>query len=34
MLDTTSEAVSVILREGVQAAMNRFNRKVEEATSE
>ncbi len=34
MLDTTSEAVNVILREGVQAAMNRFNRKAgEEAAS-
>jgi PTH1 family peptidyl-tRNA hydrolase len=34
MLDTTSEAVGVILREGVQAAMNRFNGKVEKAASD
>ncbi len=33
VLDTTAEAVKVILAEGVQAAMNRFNRKPEEATS-
>jgi len=34
VLDTAAEAVKVILAEGVQAAMNRFNRKVdEEATS-
>lgn len=34
VLDTAAEAVRVILGEGVQAAMNRFNRKVdEEATS-
>jgi peptidyl-tRNA hydrolase, PTH1 family len=30
VLDTTAEAVKVILAEGVQAAMNRFNRKPEE----
>ena len=34
VLDTAAEAVKVILAEGVQAAMNRFNRKAEEeATS-
>lgn len=34
-LDTATEAVKVILAEGVQAAMNRFNRKPEEeATSD
>jgi peptidyl-tRNA hydrolase, PTH1 family len=34
VLDTAAEAVKVILTEGVQAAMNRFNRKAEEeATS-
>ena len=32
VLDTATEAVKIILTEGVQAAMNRFNRK-EEATS-
>ena len=32
VLDATSEAVGVILSEGVQAAMNRFNRKAEEAS--
>ena len=32
VLDTAAEAVRVILEEGVQAAMNRFNRKAEEAT--
>jgi PTH1 family peptidyl-tRNA hydrolase len=31
VLDTAAEAVRVILAEGVQAAMNRFNRKAEEA---
>ena len=31
VLDTAAEAVKVILAEGVQAAMNRFNRKAEEA---
>jgi PTH1 family peptidyl-tRNA hydrolase len=30
MLDTTSEAVKAILKEGPAAAMNRFNRKAEE----
>ncbi len=30
VLDTAAEAVTVILAEGVQAAMNRFNRKPEE----
>ncbi len=30
VLDTTAEAVKVILAEGVQAAMSRFNRKPEE----
>jgi len=30
VLDTAAEAVKVILTEGVQAAMNRFNRKAEE----
>ena len=35
VLDTAADAVKVILAEGVQAAMNRFNRKSEEeATSE
>jgi PTH1 family peptidyl-tRNA hydrolase len=35
VLDTTAEAVKVIVAEGVQAAMNRFNRKAEEeATSD
>ena len=35
VLDAAAEAVKVILAEGVQAAMNRFNRKVdEEATSD
>ena len=35
VLDTAAEAVKVILAEGVQAAMNRFNRKPEEeATSD
>jgi PTH1 family peptidyl-tRNA hydrolase len=35
VLDTTAEAVKVILAEGVQVAMNRFNRKPEEeATSD
>ena len=31
VLDQAAEAVKVILAEGVQAAMNRFNRKAEEA---
>ncbi len=31
VLDAAAEAVRVILAEGVQAAMNRFNRKPEEA---
>jgi PTH1 family peptidyl-tRNA hydrolase len=30
VLDTASEAVKVILAEGIQAAMNKFNRKAEE----
>ena len=34
VLDSAAEAVRVILGEGVQAAMNRFNRKAEEATSD
>ena len=34
VLDAATEAVKVILAEGVQAAMNRFNRKAEEATSD
>ena len=34
VLDQAAEAVRVILAEGVQAAMNRFNRKAEEATSD
>ena len=34
VLDTAAEAVKVILAEGVQAAMSRFNRKPEEATSD
>jgi peptidyl-tRNA hydrolase, PTH1 family len=35
VLDTAAEAVKVILAEGVQAAMNKFNRKTEEeATSD
>ena len=33
VLDAAAEAVKVILADGVQAAMNRFNRK-EEATSD
>jgi PTH1 family peptidyl-tRNA hydrolase len=32
VLDSAAEAVRVILGEGVQAAMNRFNRKPEEAS--
>jgi PTH1 family peptidyl-tRNA hydrolase len=32
VLDSASEAIGVILSEGVQAAMNRFNRKAEEAS--
>jgi peptidyl-tRNA hydrolase, PTH1 family len=32
VLDAAAEAVRVILGEGVQAAMNRFNRKAEEAS--
>jgi hypothetical protein len=31
VLDQAADAVNVILGESVQAAMNRFNRKVEEA---
>jgi hypothetical protein len=31
MLDTAEEAVKVILKEGPAAAMNRFNRKPDEA---
>jgi len=34
VLDEASDAVGVILREGVGAAMNRFNRKAEEAAPE
>ena len=34
MLDQAAEAVRVILGEGVQAAMNRFNRKAEEDSDE
>ena len=34
VLDSAAEAVRVILGEGVQPAMNRFNRKVEDATSD
>jgi len=34
VLDTAAEAVRVILAEGVQAAMNRFNGKPEEATGD
>ena len=34
VLDSAAEAVRVILSEGVQAAMNRFNRKLEDATSD
>jgi peptidyl-tRNA hydrolase, PTH1 family len=34
VLDQTAEAVRVILSEGVQAAMNRFNRKPEEEAQE
>ena len=33
-LDSAADAVRVILDEGIQAAMNRFNRKTEEASSE
>jgi PTH1 family peptidyl-tRNA hydrolase len=32
VLDSAAEAVRVIFGEGVQAAMNRFNRKAEEAS--
>jgi PTH1 family peptidyl-tRNA hydrolase len=34
VLDQAAEAVRVILAEGVQAAMNRFNRKAEEDRDE
>ncbi len=34
VLDQAAEAVKVILADGVQAAMNRFNRKAEEAAPE
>ncbi len=34
ILDSAAEAVRVILGEGVQAAMNRFNRKAEEASDQ
>ena len=34
VLDSAAEAVRVILGEGVQAAMNRFNRKPEEASDQ
>ena len=34
VLDTAADAVRVILKDGVQAAMNRFNRKEKEATSD
>jgi peptidyl-tRNA hydrolase, PTH1 family len=34
VLDAAAEAVKIVLAEGVQAAMNRFNRKAEEATSD
>ncbi len=34
VLDAAAEAVKVMLSEGVQAAMNRFNRKAEEADKE
>jgi PTH1 family peptidyl-tRNA hydrolase len=34
LLDSAAEAVKVILGEGVQAAMNRFNRKEKEAASD
>jgi PTH1 family peptidyl-tRNA hydrolase len=34
VLDQAAEAVKVILTDGLQAAMNRFNRKPEEATPE
>jgi len=34
VLDSAAEAVRVILAEGVKAAMNRFNKKAEEATSD
>ena len=34
VLDSAAEAVRVILGEGVQAAMNRFNRKPEEASEQ
>ena len=34
VLDAAAEAVKIILTEGVQPAMNRFNRKAEEATSD
>jgi len=33
VLDSAADAVRVIVKEGVQAAMNRFNRKEKEATS-
>ena len=32
VLDSAAEAVNVVLAEGIQAAMNRFNRKADEAT--
>ncbi len=34
VLDAAAEAVRVMLKDGVQAAMNRFNRKAESATAE
>jgi PTH1 family peptidyl-tRNA hydrolase len=34
VLDSATEAVRVILGEGVHVAMNRFNRRSEEATSD
>jgi PTH1 family peptidyl-tRNA hydrolase len=34
VLDSAAEAVRIILGEGVQAAMNRFNRKAEEASDQ
>jgi PTH1 family peptidyl-tRNA hydrolase len=34
VLDSAAEAVRIILGEGVHVAMNRFNRRSEEATSD
>jgi hypothetical protein len=34
MIDTAADAVGVILKEGISAAMNRFNRKKEDEESQ